>query len=207
MQRNLLFSEITALIIFFLFDSKGVFLDSAGGYGIFTRLMRDIGFDFYWNDLFTKNLLARGFEESKIKNKKIELLTSFECFEHFADPIREIEKLLVKSENILFSTTVLPEPVPDKDSWWYYGFSHGQHISFYRVDTLRTIADKFGLKFYTNGKNIHLFTKKRFSNFVFDIILKSRKPGLAYLVKKKMKSLTLKDMNTLEENTQNYYEN
>ncbi len=39
------------------------FLDYAGGYGVFTRLMRDIGFDFYWHDPYTQNLFANGFEK------------------------------------------------------------------------------------------------------------------------------------------------
>ena len=62
MVRNLYLSKITTLIIYFLFDKNKKFLDYAGGYGIFVRLMRDIGFDFYWYDKYSENLLARGFE-------------------------------------------------------------------------------------------------------------------------------------------------
>jgi len=50
MSRNISSSKITAVILFFLFKKFGKFLDFGGGYGIFTRLMRDIGFDFYWYD-------------------------------------------------------------------------------------------------------------------------------------------------------------
>ena len=55
----------------------------AGGYGIFTRMMRDIGFDFYWLDKYADNLLTNGFEYNKKIHKKIEAITSFESFEHF----------------------------------------------------------------------------------------------------------------------------
>jgi hypothetical protein len=50
MSRNIHLSKITTLILYFFFDKNNKFLDFAGGYGIFTRLMRDIGFDFYWSD-------------------------------------------------------------------------------------------------------------------------------------------------------------
>jgi len=47
LSRNINLSRITSLIIYFNYDKKGVFLDYAGGHGTFTRLMRDIGFDFF----------------------------------------------------------------------------------------------------------------------------------------------------------------
>ena len=93
LSRNISFSEMTALLIYFLFDKNGIFLDYAGGYGIFTRLMRDIGFNFFWHDPMTQNLLSRGFEYSD-SLPRCELLTSFESFEHFKDPLTEITKML-----------------------------------------------------------------------------------------------------------------
>jgi hypothetical protein len=58
-------------------------VDFAGGYGILTRLLRDIGVDALWSDSFSKNLLARGFEH---KGESAGLITAFESFEHFVDP-------------------------------------------------------------------------------------------------------------------------
>jgi len=48
-------------IRFSLFDRNAGFLDFAGGYGTFIRLMRDIGFDFYRLDPHAENLFAKGF--------------------------------------------------------------------------------------------------------------------------------------------------
>ncbi len=50
---------------------------------MFTRLMRDYGFDFLHYDKHTQNLFARGFE---FHDEKIEAITCFECFEHFVNP-------------------------------------------------------------------------------------------------------------------------
>ena len=174
-----------------------------GGYGIFTRLMRDIGFDFYWNDPHSTNLLARGFE-TKSKNYKYELVTAFEVFEHFAEPIKEIESMFQFSGNILFSTELLPSTLPKPEEWWYYALGHGQHISFYSYRTLKYIAQKYGINLCTNGRGIHMFTKNRkINNRLFNFLRKLQRLGLFFYVKKKMKSLTVADMNLLISKTEN----
>ncbi|MDD3083569.1 MAG: class I SAM-dependent methyltransferase, partial [Candidatus ainarchaeum sp.] len=118
------------------FKEKNSFLDYAGGYGIFTRLMKNKGFNFYWDDKYTENTFSKGFE---YKKQKIDLTTCFECFEHFEEPIKEIEKILKISNNIIFSTRLIPKEIPEKN-WVYYGFNHGQHIAFYSKKTLFFIA-------------------------------------------------------------------
>ena len=92
MQRNINNSVLVTNIIFYLFNKKLTFLDYAGGYGIFTRIMRDKGLDFKWQDIYTENILAKGFEYKDDTN--IELATAFEVFEHFVNLIEEIEKIL-----------------------------------------------------------------------------------------------------------------
>ncbi|MEP0861734.1 MAG: class I SAM-dependent methyltransferase [Ignavibacterium sp.] len=188
MMRNIYFSKIVSSIIYFCFDKSAKFLDYAGGYGIFTRLMRDIGFDFYWHDDYTTNLLARGFEKSE---SRYELITAFEVFEHFYKPVEELEKMLKLSDSILFSTVAIPQEIPSKD-WWYYGFEHGQHISFYSDKTLRTLAEKFGLNFYP-FKNLFLMTKKKLNPFKLKLIFILSHFGLNLYIKLRMNSLTESD--------------
>lgn len=167
LQRNLSLVSISKKIINYAFDKKAKFLDFAAGYGVFVRLMRDRGYDFYWHDLYTENIFARGFE---YRNEEIELITTFESFEHFVDPIGEIEKLLRISKNILFSTEIYPMPIPKPENWWYYSTSHGQHIVFYSKKTFIYIAEKYSLNYYTNGKNIHLITQKKLSSLYLKLI-------------------------------------
>lgn len=191
LSRNLILSNITTSIIYLYFNKSGKYLDYAGGYGIFVRLMRDIGVDFYWQDKFSQNLLAKGFAYDE--NEKYEMITSFEAFEHFQNPVEEIENMLTYSSSILFSTDLLPVSPPIPDEWWYYGLDHGQHISFYNVKTLKYIADKYDLILYTNGQNIHLFTKNKISRFLFKNIIKLSNRGLSNFLKKRFKSKTLDD--------------
>ncbi len=163
-QRNLLCSRITRSLIRLFFNKKASYLDMAGGYGLFVRLMRDKGYNFYWKDLYAPNLLSAGFEYASHNPETIELITSFESFEHFDDPLKELEEMFTVSKNIFFSTLLKPTDIPDKD-WWYYAFEHGQHISFYSGKTLKFIAEKYHLHFYSNGKDFHLLTEKAISAF------------------------------------------
>ena len=83
LHRNVRLSKITSLLLLFLFKKNDKFLDFAGGYGLFTRLMRDRGLDFYWHDPYTRNLMARGFEYDD-NSGPVSLITSFECFERLS---------------------------------------------------------------------------------------------------------------------------
>jgi len=137
-----------------MFKRDGCFLDYAGGYGVFTRLMRDVGFRFFHVNPYTKNLFAQEFEWDK--SEKMDGVTCFECAEHLENPMEEFEKIFSVSKTVLISTVLLPEEVPSLD-WDYYGFEHGQHISFYSSETLDYIAGRFGVVVSSVG-NLHLFS-------------------------------------------------
>lgn len=200
--RNLAVSRLASIILFYLFDKNGLYLDYAGGYGFFTRIMRDIGFDYYWQDKYAQNILARGFECDK--KRRISLITALEIFEHFEDPVAELEKMFSISRNVLFSTELLPAPVPKPDEWWYYVFPHGQHISFYSERTLHYLAERFNSNFYSFGM-LHLFTEKKISGALIASIKLFRKIRLyKYLeyflyqrARSGMRARTVDDMNYL----------
>jgi len=192
LSRNIYYSQQTAVILYCLFKRDARFVDYAGGYGLLTRLMRDLGFNFYWHDPFADNIFARGFEYNS-KVGEIELVTSFESLEHFLHPLEEIKKMLAISPNILFSTELLPQPLPHPEDWWYFGLDHGQHISFYSLKTLKHIAEVNNLNFYSNGTNLHLYTNKKLNNNLFNFLLYSYRYGLFAFVKKKMRSLVAAD--------------
>ena len=181
-QRNLLFAKRTSAVLFFLFDKKGLFVDWGGGTGLFVRLMRDQGFNYFWNDPYTENIFARGFEYDRTKHNSIEALTAFECFEHFVDPLNEIEKLLSMSHSLLISTVTFSKGTPDPEHWDYYSFSSGQHIAFYSTTTLQYIANKFGLNLYTNHKSFHLLTTKRLNNTLYNGLLKIAQLGISPII-------------------------
>ncbi len=190
--RNNQFSKITSVIIDFYFNRMGKFIDYAGGYGLFTRIMRDIGFDFYWTDKYCKNLFARGFDHMESGTDKYELLTAFEVFEHLVNPETELKKMLSFSRNIIFSTEILPIPIPNPKEWWYYNFLHGQHISFYTYKSLKLVAQKMGLNFYSM-KGIHIFTEKKLNEGLLKLIKKASLVFLFDIMRLRYKSRTFED--------------
>lgn len=197
-KRNLAFAKKTLILYWYLFGKKYIYLDYAGGYGLFTRIMRDYGLDFYWNDIYTKNLFVKGFE---YKKQNITALTCFECFEHFDNIGEEFEKILKISPNIFFSTTLWFGLIPPQpNDWWYYGLDHGQHLSFYSRSTLEFIAKKYNLNFYTNNVDLHFFTKKKLNNKLFRILTNIDKLGFSNILKFFLESKTIKDYEILTNN-------
>ncbi|GHV65486.1 hypothetical protein FACS1894199_06300 [Bacteroidia bacterium] len=161
--RNL--SNSADLLFLMKFIENTLCLDFGGGHGVLTRIMRDYGFNFEHYDKYAENLFANGFEGSL--EQKYNLITSFENFEHFVNPMEEIEKLINITDVLYFSTEIIPANNPKINDWWYYVPSTGQHISFYSIKTLQYIANKYKLYFYTNSHSIHIFSKKPIAKAFF----------------------------------------
>jgi hypothetical protein len=198
LARNTDLSRRVAVLLFFLFDRKSLFVDYAGGYGVFARLMRDIGFEFYWHDPLCPNLFAKGFEWDPVTGRPVEAVTCFEAFEHFLQPREDLKKILSVSRTVIFSTQLLPADVPEPADWWYYGFNHGQHISFYSLQTLAYLAAQNNLRLYSNHRNLHLLTEKKLSPSKFQLLLKGTNRGLFRFISKRISSRTFDDMTRLD---------
>ena len=181
-KRNLLMAKRTSVIISFLFDRKSQYLDYGGGTGLFVRLMRDYGYDFYWNDPYTENIFSRGFEGDISSTQQYRAVTTFECFEHFIDPRTEINKMLSLAPAIIFSTEIFTGNAPLPENWPYYYFSHGQHISLYSLKSLRILADVYNLQLLTNNKSFHVLTPRKHSGLFYQTLLKISATGISSLL-------------------------
>lgn len=176
--RNLVAARRISAIILTCLNRRGTFLDEAGGTGLFVRLMRDMGFDFRWRDPYATNVFARGFEAPG--NARYEAITWMECAEHLRDPVANLGKLLSETDVVILSTEILPSPTPQPDRWWYYGWDHGQHVAFYTLEALRALAHRFGARCLSNGRSVHLITRRPIGSVVFRLsLLASRIIGVA----------------------------
>lgn len=186
-QRNVTLSDRTAKIISKNFDLKQHFLDYAGGYGMFTRMMRDKGFNFYHTDAYCQNLFAEFFDLKDIPDiDNFEVVTAFEVFEHMSNPSDEISELLKFSDNILFSTELVPrKEITGPGDWWYFIPQTGQHISLFTEKSLESLANRHGLYFHTDGIGLHLFTRVKFNNNPVN----TRDPFFLRKLKKAVKSM------------------
>ena len=188
-KRNLEFAAKAAKLIAKHFNADRTFIDYAGGYGMFTRLMRDKGFDFYNTDKFCDNIFAQNFDLEDAKKSNFELLTAFEVLEHLNNPYVEIEEMLAHSPNILFSTEIVP--IENLADWWYFIPETGQHIALYTLKSLEYIAKKYSKNFYTNGSSLHIFTDKWFNN---NPLSNSREPFFLRKMRKLLNSVDFKSL-------------
>jgi hypothetical protein len=171
MQRNLMNWQITSAVLNLLFPEVTSCVDFGAGHGVFVRLMRDSGFDFYWSDLHAVNDYARGFECRR--SAGFDFLTSFEVIEHLVDPISGIGEMMSLSDNVLVSTCLVPDPAPRPGEWWYFVPTTGQHVSFYTERSLILLAERFG-RHVLSANPYHIFTRKKLSHSLFKFCCRVR---------------------------------
>ena len=161
-------ARVVESTILLAYNPNARFIDWGGGYGVFTRLRRDRGYDFYWRDAYCQSLFAKHFVADASGGYK--LMTSFEVFEHLVQPTEEIEAMLKLASNIIFMTQLPPSQLKAATDWWYLALEHGQHIAIYSVPALQFISSKFSLHLTTDGSALHLLSQKPMSERMFRVI-------------------------------------
>jgi hypothetical protein len=165
-----------------LYPKGGKFLDYGAGYGVFPRLMRDRGYEFYSYDTYCKNIFSGDLVVDKLE-QRFEAVTAFEVFEHWLNPIEEFDKIAKVADTIIFSTCLLPDSVKATADWWYFGLEHGQHVSLYTPKALAALGAKYGMKLESRGNYLHILTRKPISKLKFSL-LTNRKLGLAIMIER-----------------------
>lgn len=157
--RNLFFRNKLKYFFKIKYSPDDVFLDFGAGYGVFTRMMRDLNFDFRWSDEYTHNIFTRGFEATP-EQDRYAAITLFEVAEHLAEPIEQFSLLIQKTDNIVFSTELAPRSSNSLENWWYLSAEHGQHIALWSIEAIRELAGYFGMHAFSSG-SLHFLTRKR----------------------------------------------
>jgi len=157
---------------------NGNFVDWAGGLGILTRLMRDKGFNYFWQDEYAKNELSPGFEWNS--HKKIQVVSAIEVMEHVEDPLVFVKNVMnqTKANTLIFSQELHKNFLDT--SWWYFTPETGQHVSFYSKKTLDVLANKLELKLLTfdyiyilTSKKIHISISTHLKYFISKLLNKA----------------------------------
>lgn len=171
-SRNERFARISDRVLRFIYPTAIRCVDYGGGYGMFTRMMRDRGHHFLHRDPFCRNLFASGWE-AEASSDGFDLLTAFEVFEHFTDPHKDLQILDATAEHWLVSTEPTPVPTPLPDQWWYYVLDGGQHTCLWSTRALQSVASHYG-RHLTSYRGIHLFSKSRTNALLTSLVLRDR---------------------------------
>ncbi|MGY2876282.1 hypothetical protein ACVW00_003472 [Marmoricola sp. URHA0025 HA25] len=161
LRRARRYSAIASAVIRFEGLTGGRFLDWAGGYGVLTQVMRDKGHDYWHHDAYAQPVFARDFRDDG--EGRVDLVTAFEVMEHLASPREELAGIAKRSDLLLFTTELVPDPAPRVADWWYYMPDVGQHITLHTEESLRHVGDALGYRLTTNGRNWHLFHRNSVS--------------------------------------------
>lgn len=129
--RNLRFADLVGALIDLALPDARQFLDFGGGAGLFVRLMRDRGYNFYRQDKYCDNIFATGFDAAA--EQKFDLATCIEVIEHIVEPMSLFQQLAALAPTVLVATELLPPVRNRPGEWWYYAPEGGQHISFFRL--------------------------------------------------------------------------
>ena len=194
MQRNQGIAARLACILYYCSDPASAYVDIAGGYGILTRLMRDYGFDYYWEDSYCANVVARGFEAGSAQTT-FSAISAFEVIEHTVDPVDFVADAMTRHRcrNFIFTTDTYSGTAPPSEDWWYLTPMTGQHISFFHERTLQAIARRLGLSFHSSG-GMHLFTDGSFRNLgMLPMVSSALAYPLALLVRRRLGAKTQAD--------------
>ncbi|MFK8112966.1 MAG: methyltransferase domain-containing protein [Rubripirellula sp.] len=171
--RNLRFSKIASRLLRFVYPDVQDCIDYGGGYGMFTRLMRDLGHGFAHYDPHCQNLFAKGMEATP-DTQRYDLLTAFEVWEHMADPQSDLAKMDSMADHWLVSTMLVPDPPPQPDQWWYYALDGGQHVALWSKRALQAVASQYKRQLIATRKGLHLFSSEKVSDFWVSQILHGR---------------------------------
>lgn len=176
-HRNERFARITDRLLRLVYPDASRCLDYGGGYGMFTRMMRDRGHQFFHRDPFCENLFAVGFEANDAArdetSRRFDLLTAFEVLEHLANPHRDLQQFDSMAEHWLVSTEVVPDPAPQPDQWWYYVLDGGQHISLWSKRALQSVAAHYS-RHLVSYRGMHVFSRSKKQSFLTKQVLRDR---------------------------------
>jgi hypothetical protein len=116
-------------------------IDFGGGLGLFTRLMRDRGINFFSYDLYAQPFFSDRHGLTSLAGRSPAVMTAFEVVEHFTDPADDLGQLFESRPALVIATTEL---FTGQDlSWPYFAEGTGQHIFFYSRRALTEIAKRF----------------------------------------------------------------
>ncbi len=183
-SRNERFAKTTDRLLRIVLPGAKRCLDYGGGYGMFTRMMRDRGHRFEHHDPYCQNLFAAGFNANVDSDVRFDFLTAFEVMEHLENPHQELQTFDCLADNWLVSTELLPDHPPLPNDWWYYVLDGGQHISLWSKRALRIVAEMYD-RHLISYRGLHLLTREKMRPTVVRYLMRNKFAGICDLIRRR----------------------
>lgn len=122
--------------------TRGV--DFGAGPGLFTGLMRSVGYDFWTLDAYMPPMFSSDHHLDGWDGVEPAVIAAFEVFEHLPQPAVTLDLLFSRKAPLILFTTWPVDGQPD--DWIYYLPESGQHVFFYSEVGLRDRAAGHGYR-------------------------------------------------------------
>jgi glycosyltransferase involved in cell wall biosynthesis len=156
-QRTLENSILCAEIFnYFEISAEHRCLDFGGGNGLFSRMMRDRGYDFFCYDRYATSFYVPHHVATEHDIKQAVVVTCFEVLEHLPNPAKELNEIFAYQPDILIASSSLYNG--QGPEWPYLSVENGQHVFFYSAHALGMIAQAYGYHLVTTG-SLHVFLR------------------------------------------------
>lgn len=166
-------SELTGILLSTLFKKNLRCLDYGAGYGLFVRMMRDLGYDFSYWDPIGPNIFANGFSLESPTDETFSCVTAFEVIEHLLAPVSDLAAVTAASDLVVLSTSIVPDSLPRLDEWWYYSLETGQHVTLWRPAGIKRLAKELGFHSISIG-SLHVFSRRRLPRILVHLLVSTR---------------------------------
>lgn len=195
--RNLHARRVLTVFLRLAGAGRAPCLDWAGGHGLLTRMMRDEGFEFFWDDRYAKNLFAIGFEWRADRGAPF-AVTAFEVLEHLVAPLDTLRSIAALGPRFVITSTQLYAGVAPDPDWRYLAPETGQHVAFYRRETIARLGREIGYPHIRTTPQWQLFSREPAPRIAWAL---AQLPGapLHPLLRRSGASLTESDSTRLRE--------
>lgn len=151
-------------------------LDFGAGRGFLVRLLRDDGQDAWGYDPYPIPVLAEDRIHPDLPEGPFDLVTAIEVLEHTLDPVPTLQRLKdrLQPKGLLVVSTELYDEAQHGKDWEYLAPEHGQHITIFSPQGLKTAADRAGLHWIGSlpwGRKsfVHLMARPGFAVSAFTL--------------------------------------
>lgn len=139
------------------FDKTQPALDFGAGMGLFARMMRDRGYDYWASDEYNSLYFIDRFVGDR---PRWSLISAFEVAEHLPHPRQAWASLFGKQPDYLFFTTDIFSG--QGAEWHYLAPEEGQHVFFYSLKALQQLGNLYGYHLTDLGP-VKVFSRSRLS--------------------------------------------